>query len=209
MQSSESVDRRRWTAIRSPVAWALLGLVIQRNGYGYELVKRFERVYDAVLPIKSDWHIYRALDGLKIRGLIEEVSASEEARADGARQPKPRYRATEEGVRRYADWLVAYFGPSRRQSQLFVRQLGALAARPTVALAVLDRYERCCLDEHTGGLDGPEDPSGLDAARLVERLAAEEQRLFLAWILPWIHFARAQIEALSGGDTDTHGDASA
>lgn len=35
--------------MRSPLNWALLGLVIQRPSYGYELVQRFERIYEDAL----------------------------------------------------------------------------------------------------------------------------------------------------------------
>ena len=35
--------------MQSPVNWALLGLVIERPSYAYELAKRFERTYGSVL----------------------------------------------------------------------------------------------------------------------------------------------------------------
>ena len=33
-------------SMQSPVNWALLGLVIERPSYAYELAQRFERTYD-------------------------------------------------------------------------------------------------------------------------------------------------------------------
>jgi len=35
--------------MHSQVNWSLLGLVIKRPSYAYELAKRFERTYDAYL----------------------------------------------------------------------------------------------------------------------------------------------------------------
>ena len=88
-------DKGGWSTIRSPVSWALLGLVIERPDYGYGLVKRFQREYSDVLTIKSDWHVYRALDGLRARSLIEQVDlVNGEALELGGRQPKPHYRVT-------------------------------------------------------------------------------------------------------------------
>jgi DNA-binding PadR family transcriptional regulator len=193
-----------WTAIRSPVAWALLGLVIERPGYGYGLVKRFEREYAELLAIKSDWHIYRALDGLKRKGLIEEVTGQSTAESLAERQPKPHYQATESGVKRYSDWLIAQIGGPRRQSQLFARQLAVLAERPKIALAIVERYEEMCLREAGGDLgSAPDTPRGSESARLTARLTSEEGRLSLAATLPWLQFARSELESLVTRSVET------
>jgi hypothetical protein len=42
MESARLNDRSTAT-MRSPINWGLLGLLIQRPSYGYELVQRFER----------------------------------------------------------------------------------------------------------------------------------------------------------------------
>lgn len=189
------VDAEDWGRIRSPVSWALLGLVIARGDYGYGLVKRFQREYADVLPIKSDWHIYRALDGLQARALIESVPVSDDEAADGAaRQPKPHYRSTTLGIRQYADWLVGLSGPTRRHSRLFARQLAMLVDRPECALEVLDRYERVCLSEQRAATATFDDAG--PQMTLAGQLASEESRLFLAATLPWLHYARERFEAL-------------
>ena len=63
--------------MRSPLNWALLGLVIQRPSYGYELVQRFERTYEDALELSSPSQVYTALDALRRRSLIEELPAEE------------------------------------------------------------------------------------------------------------------------------------
>jgi DNA-binding PadR family transcriptional regulator len=187
-----------WGAIRSPVYWALLGLVIERAGYGYELLKRFERDFGDILPISSESHIYRALSVLESRGLIEEVPGTETSQqASSLRQPKPHYRATLAGMHGYRDWLLAQVRSDRRQSQLFMRQLAVFAREPEVGLEILERYSRACLEEAqsepiASGDHSPDTPSGLAA-----RLISEESRLVMEARLPWIAYARRQFEALS------------
>jgi len=200
-----------WAGIRSPVSWALLGLVIERPGYGYGLVKRFEREYAAMLPIKSDWHIYRALDGLKSRGLVDVEEGSEEDADDpvspGVRQPKPRYCATDAGVKMYAEWLMTQVSAPRRQGQLFARQLGVLANRPRVALEIIDRCEANCLaaasESGATGRSG-KGSSGHSDERLATRLTREELRLSLAAVLPWLAFARCEFRSLLASDPEAH-----
>ena len=87
-------------AMRSPVNWALLGLLIERTGYGYDLFQRFERTYGGALELSCPAQIYKALTALEGRGLIERLPADEAAPAE-LRQPKPHYGATAAGVRGY------------------------------------------------------------------------------------------------------------
>ena len=99
-----AANEKSGAALRSPVSWALLGLVIQRPSYGYELVQRFERTYGHALELSSPSQIYTALDALERRGLIEKLPPGEAPEV--VRQPKPHYRATARGVeqlRRLAD----------------------------------------------------------------------------------------------------------
>jgi DNA-binding PadR family transcriptional regulator len=177
------------------VSWALLGLVIQRPSYGYELVQRFERTFGDSLELSSPSQVYTALDTLMRRALIEEVRLSE-IEAGVVRQPKPHYRATSEGVRSYQEWLIAQVREQRRRSRLFARQLAALD--PMAALEVIDRYEQACLQEAgntslavSGSLDGP--------AGLAARLVSEEERLAVDASLSWIEYARRELGAMTPG----------
>lgn len=193
------------SSIRSPVSWALLGLLIERSGYGYALVKRFEREYGDALAIKSNFHIYRALDSLQGKGLIEaiELPASD---TPTERQPRVRYRATERGVASYVDWLTQQAGASRRQAHAFVRQLAVLATRPTLALAILEVQERACLSAPRTETAEPNSAPAADAATLTRRLLAEEARLALAATLPWIQYARVEFERLAAEQRSSDGD---
>ncbi|HTA36332.1 MAG TPA: PadR family transcriptional regulator, partial [Solirubrobacteraceae bacterium] len=118
--------------MQSPVNWALLGLVIERPSYAYELAQRFERTYGEVLALSSVSHVYTALSALKGRSLISEIPGTR----TGA-QPKPRYEATDEGMLLYGEWLVGQVGEDRRRQQLFVLQLARFSRDPRAALEIL------------------------------------------------------------------------
>ena len=187
--------------MRSPVSWALLGLVIQRPSYGYELVQRFERTYEDALELSSPSQVYAALDALERRCLIERLAVDED---DASRQPKPNYRATAEGVHDYRDWLVAQLHEERRRSRLFARQVAMLACAD--ALVVIERCERACLreasDTRPAGTDDAQRPAGTNDTQiddpahpthLAARLVGEEERLALGARLAWVEYARRQL----------------
>ena len=46
--------------MHSPVNWALLGLIIERPSYAFELATRFKRNYEGAIAISSPSHIYTA-----------------------------------------------------------------------------------------------------------------------------------------------------
>jgi len=178
--------------MQSPVNWALLGLVIDRPSYAYELARRFERTYDGVLSLSSVSHIYTALTTLRERALIEEIPGTRTGR-----QPKPRYRATAKGLLAYGDWLVDEIREDRRRQRLFVLQLSSFLRDPEAAIGMLDRYEQACLQEVAriplvSALDcAPPEASHV----LLARLTAEESRLALGARLQWVQFARGELRA--------------
>jgi DNA-binding PadR family transcriptional regulator len=168
----------------SPVNWALLGLLLARPGYGYQLMKRFEEAFGEVLVLGSESHVYTALNELSRRGLIEEVADSPAGRSGTERQPKIRYRATAEGAEAYRERMFQQAGADRRQSQLFVRQLAAMEHEPETALEILARYEQACLAEARARPAASE--------RLIDRLLAQESRLAMEGRLPWVEYARGE-----------------
>src|ERR1700684_77907 len=101
------VGKVRAASMKSAVNWALLGLVIERPSYAYELAQRFDRTYEGALSLSSTSHVYTALGALSDRGLIEELAGSRVGR-----QPKPRYRAPAQGRGRSCEWLRC--APPRR-----------------------------------------------------------------------------------------------
>ncbi len=185
--------------MRSPVYWALLGLVIERPSYGYELIARFERVYGDILSISGDSQIYTALNVLEGRSLIGGTQLASLVSGGTDRQPKRHYRATDLGREGYRARLVEQMRDARRHSQRLARQLAVFARRPQMALEVLNGIEEVCLEE---AIRAPIPSPSLRSAAgsgsaLVDRLAAEESRLAMEATLPWIEYARATFKALA------------
>jgi DNA-binding PadR family transcriptional regulator len=173
--------------MRSLVNWALLGLVIDRPSYAYELAQRFEREYRDALSLASVSHVYTALATLRRHGLIEEIAGTR-----GSRQPKPHYRATPEGIDAYRDWLVEQLVEERQRQRLLALQLGALTRSPQSGLEVLARYEQSCL-----ALARREEPAVAEGSDVTARLLAEESRLSVGARLAWVHYARREFSALA------------
>jgi DNA-binding PadR family transcriptional regulator len=178
--------------MHSPVNWALLGLIIERPSYAYELARRFERTYDGAIALSSVSHVYTALANLRERELVEEVLG-------GAPEPrsKRRYRASELGESEHARWVIGGVAEERKRQRVLSVQLGALARDPERAIAVLDEYEQACLAEIARAPAGGAEEQGPGVTRLVARLAGEETRLSVAAKLKWAQYARAQLVALA------------
>lgn len=178
---------------RAAITWALLGLVIERPSYGYELAKRFERVYGEVLAISSTSYIYTVLKKLEQRTFVEEVSGR-----GGGRQPKPRYHATPTGIQAYQQQLVSELDDERRRSSLFVRKLAVFAHEPEVALGVLSRYRDECLRALKNmPLRTVSEASTERASGLAARLETEEGRMVIEAKLLWLDFAQREFARLA------------
>ncbi len=133
MGGVDSERRERQAApMQSAVRWALLGLIIERPSYAYELAQRFERTYEGALSLSSVSHAYAALGTLKDRELIEELPGTRTGR-----QPKPHYRATAKGIEEYHEWLIGRVAEERRRQRVFVLQLTALTRDPDRAIKIV------------------------------------------------------------------------
>jgi DNA-binding PadR family transcriptional regulator len=85
---------------------AVLGLVIQRPGYGYQLEQRVKERFGSAQFVASS--IYKALGRLEKDNLIRVAGGSEEIElADAERQRRIKYEATQEGVGYFREWLRA------------------------------------------------------------------------------------------------------
>jgi DNA-binding PadR family transcriptional regulator len=188
-------------AMRSPVNWALLGLVIERPSYGYELARRFERVYGDVQHVSGDSHIYKALDALEDRSLIADISEAGRGAGGTDRQLKLHYRATAAGEHGYREHLIQQMRDDRRRSQLLVRELAVLRTDPRAALEILERVEEACVEEavRASAAPGSFGSPGVGGSDLTGRLAAEESRLSMEAKLPWFRYARREFKALAEG----------
>ena len=97
---------RRREQRRTPVNAAVLGLVIEKPGYGYEVWQRFEARFGGIIDVGAS-RIYQAFDGLLADGLIEQAPG---ATVGSRRQPRPSYRATDRGTQAHRAWLLDFVG---------------------------------------------------------------------------------------------------
>lgn len=181
------------TRMRSPVNWALLGLIIERPSYAYSLAQRFERRYGSALTLSNIGHVYTALGALSDRSLIEEIPGTRKGR-----QPRPHYRATAEGIAAYHQWLVTQVDEDCRRRQIFVKALVALLGEPEQALEVVSRHEQEWLKEGMGtSITGtPNEDIKDSVAELLERLLSEDSRLSVGARLAWLEYARTELTKL-------------
>jgi DNA-binding PadR family transcriptional regulator len=198
IEEGSAPERRAQAPMTSAVNWALLGLIIERPSYAYELAHRFERIYDGVLSLSSVSHVYVALGALKDRSLIEEIPGT-----GTERQPKPHYCATEAGSEEYLARLVGQVSEDRRRQRLFAVQLAALTRNPQPALEIVADLEQAC-SESAGWIPIPmrnSNQNGNGAAdhgsELAGRLLSEENRLAVAAKLQWLQYVREELEALT------------
>lgn len=191
--SAGNAENGRGIALQSPVHWAVLGLIIERPGYGYDLADRFGRAFGDSLRLSSPSYVYKAIEVLCQRELTELIPGPR-----GARQPKLRYRATQAGIDGYQDQLLLEASDGRGRSWLFARKLAVFVRQPELALDVIQRYREACIAE---AVRAPSPSQGaaaeLDpATRLAARLEAEEARVLIDAKLSWLDFATDELKAL-------------
>jgi DNA-binding PadR family transcriptional regulator len=200
---SASQGARSPASIRSPLYWSLLGLLIERPGYGYELIQRFEREFGEALPLNvGGSHIYEGLSVLQAASLIEEYTPEGRRKPTARRQPTPYYRSTPQGICAYADWLKERVRAERLRPRLFARQLAVLESAPQLGLEVVERFEQACIEDARSTSSGPP-PGGIDS--LAQALPAEQARLASEAELPWASYARARFAALAKATVDADG----
>jgi DNA-binding PadR family transcriptional regulator len=184
--------------MKAGTKYAVLGLLLERPSYGYEVLVRFRRAFDAGQWAISAQGLYASLDRLERDGLIEPIeSQSAEVRR---RQPKTPYRVTAHGARELRQFLESPMSSDPSRAEFLVRLQCAASKDAEALLRMLDGYEHACLDE-LGRLAGA-GPGRSGAAQpgvLIERLALEDRRLSLQARLTWIDFARQQLRCVAAG----------
>jgi DNA-binding PadR family transcriptional regulator len=132
---------------------AVLGLVIQRPGYGYQLEQRVKERFGSAQFVASS--IYKALGRLEKDNLIRVVGGSEEIELDGGaeRQRRIKYEATPQGADYFREWLRASSSVPlvREELQLRIafcephelpRLIEIIHGEEQVCLAMLNEFQR-------------------------------------------------------------------
>ncbi len=127
---------------------AVLGLIVERSDYGYDLVRRFDARFGSLWRVNAST-IYVSLDKLYKDGMIvardESGAVQDLSRTGPRRSPKVIYEATAAGADDFSTWLTAPIGrvePMR--SEVFLK-LGLAKQSDAVALLqVIDVHIDMC-----------------------------------------------------------------
>jgi DNA-binding PadR family transcriptional regulator len=136
--------------------YAVLGLLVQRRGYGYDLVQRFEEQVGPAWQLNAG-AIYVALDKLEQEGLVRPVTGSGEAPPTRRRTmrgaPRVIYEPTADGVERFEEWMEAGTSMSPMREELHLKL--ALSQPRNLARLVELTYEQeqACLERLEQYLD--------------------------------------------------------
>lgn len=171
----------------------VLGLVIERPGYGYDLQQRLDRRF-RFLGL-SDRAVYRALESLWREELIEERGEKQTGRTRrGA--PKILYGPTAKGVDEFGRWIGESCELAVVREEIHVKL--ALAQAPNFArlLEVIDRLERSCLtalhalqQAEPPALEAMADPEmAWETVSLL--LVDDAEAIRLQGIIEWLHRVR-------------------
>jgi DNA-binding PadR family transcriptional regulator len=171
--------------LRPSAKLAVLGLVLQRPSYGYELVARFERVFS-----EQPWEwrvtapaIHVTLRDLKPDRLTEPVGF--EGATSPQRQSRQNYRVTGEGARSMREWLESPM-PGDASREEFLIRLHFGDASDDALRELLRRHAEACLEDLERIGRAP-------ATTRMQRLVKEDRRLAVQARLSWIDAARAEL----------------
>lgn len=185
-------------ALRSQLACAVLGLVIEKPSHGYEIGQRFEARFGEFLSAGRS-AIYAALGSLMEAGLIEKMSGrSTTGVRQGAKAGAP-YRATAHGACAYRGWLAERVRNDPQRVEMLGRMTLAGVQSVEAAVDFIARYEQECVREaQTLARPSAIEESESDGVPgVVERLLIEERRRMIDAQLAWISYARAELRAVA------------
>lgn len=175
--------------LRPSAKLAVLGLVLQRPGWGYDLVARFDRAFaEQPWPWRvTPQAIYAALSDLEAAELIERIAAQQPRRASAQRSARQHYRGTASGARAMREWLTSPMPTMPSQAELLIR-LHFGDGDDASLRQMLRLHAAECLHEL-------ERIGATRTSTRSERLVKEERRLAVQARLTWIDFALAELRA--------------
>jgi DNA-binding PadR family transcriptional regulator len=180
--------------------YALLGLLVERPGYAYDLARRFE---DTVGPafIVHYGAIYQALDALERDALISGALREDAPPDERRRHPGPRvvYETTDEGVEAYEAWIRS---PARVEPLRGDLALKVALSRPEhgpTLLGLIDEYELACLErlrDHSAAAERADTSGGAGWRLSSSAIARERATRLLNAEIEWVRDLRRSVAAL-------------
>jgi DNA-binding PadR family transcriptional regulator len=179
--------------LRSPVARAVLGLVIEKPSHGYEIDQRFRARFGPFLQAERS-SIYRTLGRLARDGLIEPTALDEVHAVRRGAKVGPSYRATADGARAYRASLADEVRTDPQSADLIGRLMLAAMISVDAAFDFVRSYEQKCLQD-AKALTPPNQEGIPELVGLVQRLLLDRQRRALDADLDWLRYAKEELRA--------------
>lgn len=174
---------------------AVLGLVIERPGYGYQLAQRLDERFSSSGFAPSG--VYSALDQLSRDELVRSAG---ELGPGPARRAAPRtiYEATEEGVDHFETWMLDPSPMPPLRDELHMKIALCRPRNVPRLIEMISGQELVCLGRLRDLKSVTEEVPGPahDWARLMGVLASEAEIAFWDARMKWLQSARELLEQL-------------
>lgn len=174
---------------------AVLGLVIERPGYGYQLAQRLDERFRSSGFAPSG--VYSALDQLSRDDLVRSAG---EMGAGPARRAAPRtiYEATEEGVDHFEAWMLDPSPAPPLRDELHMKIALCRPRNLPRLIEMVGGQELVCLGrlQDLKRLTEEVSMSPRDWSGLMRMLAAEAEVAFWNARIEWLQNARELLEQL-------------
>ncbi|HMJ02294.1 MAG TPA: helix-turn-helix transcriptional regulator [Conexibacter sp.] len=139
------------------VKYAVLGLLVQRRGYGYDLVQRFEEQVGPAWQLNAG-AIYVALDKLEQEGLVRPITGVDGEAPTTRRRttrgaPRVIYEATVRGLERFEDWMATGSSRSPMREELHLKLALSQPRNLPRLIELTYEQEQACLErleQHLG-----------------------------------------------------------
>jgi DNA-binding PadR family transcriptional regulator len=176
--------------------YAILGLVIERPGYGYQLAQRLEERFGSSTFAPSG--VYSSLDQLGRKGLVR---AAGEMGGGLARRAAPRtiYEATEDGVKHFEAWMLSSSSLPPLRDELHMK---IALCRPHDVPRLIDQIygqELACrgrISDLQGAAGGEAESRSRTWSRRMRVLARDTEIELWRSRIDWLRGARATLEGM-------------
>lgn len=182
------------TPARSTVNLAVLSVVLELPGHGYDIgtrfVGRYAGLFNSTIP-----HVYKALDQLADEELVvgsPYPDLPSQGLKPSLRQPKLFYRASPGGARLCRGWLTGPIPPSAARRELWIRLRSTPPTDYATILRVLDNFNEAVL------LTARRVASRDDPPSLIDLLALDDHETMVEAELRWSASARERVLAAAG-----------
>jgi DNA-binding PadR family transcriptional regulator len=175
---------------------AVLGLVIERPGYGYDLARRLEERCGSWGWERSG--VYSALDQLARDGHVRTEKAKG-ANASGRSAPRAIYESTPAGVDYFREWMLRSSSPSPVRQEL---DLKILFSGPELLPRLIEQtwaQEQMCMDHLralTAATAPPPSRRGASWREMAPILQRDAEVKLLQVRVEWLQNARRVMKAV-------------